>query len=214
MICGATTNLSRGNTEPWHAGFLEMMPAIQRQASIAFKGLSPEAREDLIEEVVAYATIAYKALYDEGKVSLAFASVLALYGIRRVKIGRRVGVKMNVRDVSSRYCQVSKGISLQRLDRFDRKTGDWLEVLIEDKRSGPAETAAARLDVGEWFRRLSRRDRRIAGALAVGGSTGEVARRFRVSPARISQKRRQFLDSWRDFQGEGKPASRTAQMVS
>ncbi len=44
MICGATTNLSRGNTEPWHAGFLEMMPAIQRQASIAFKTLEYDSK--------------------------------------------------------------------------------------------------------------------------------------------------------------------------
>ena len=206
MICSTTTNLSRGNTEPWHAGFLEMMPRIQRQASIAFKDFGAEAREDLVEEVVLHALIAFKALYDKGKADLAYASVLAMYGIRRVKIGRRVGVKMNVRDVSSTYCQLSKGISLQRLDQFDRKNGEWLEVLIEDKHAGPAETAAARLDVREWFRRMSSKDRRIARALAMGCNTGEVARQFRLSPGRISQKRRQYLESWREFQGEGQTA--------
>jgi hypothetical protein len=214
MICAVTKKSSAGDTEPWHAGFLEMMPAIQRQASIAFKGRSPEAREDLIEEVVAYAMIAYKALYDEGKVGLAYASVLASYGIRRVKIGRRVGAKLNVRDVSSLYCQLSKGISLQRLDRFDGESGEWREVLIEDKHAGPAETAAARLDVREWFRRMSPRDRRIARALAIGCNTGEVARQFRLSPARISQKRRQYLESWREFQGEGRSIREAARTLA
>ena len=193
---------SDGGSQPWHEGFLNMLPAIQRQASIAFRELPEETREDLVEEVVAHAMIAYKALYDRGKIELAYASVLCLYGIKRTKIGRRVGMKLNCRDVSSLYCQRAKGINLERLDRFDRASGQWLEVLIEDRHAGPAETAAARIDVNEWFARLSRRDRKIAQALALGTSTKEAARRFRVSPSRISQKRREYLQNWQTFQGD------------
>jgi hypothetical protein len=183
-----------------------MLPAIERQASIAFRSWPQESREDLIEDVVAHAMIAYKTLYERGKVDLAYPSVLAMYGIRRAKIGRRVGMKQNVRDISSQYCQQAKGIFLERLDRFDRATGQWLEVLIEDRNAGPADTAAARIDVNAWFARFTARDRKIAHALAIGESTGEAARRFRVSPSRISQKRQQFLHDWRLFQGEsGEP---------
>jgi DNA-directed RNA polymerase sigma subunit (sigma70/sigma32) len=111
-------------------------------------------------------------------------------------------MKLNVRDMSSTYCQQRKGVSLERLDRFDREEGQWLEVLIEDPRSGPAETAAARIDFADWFRLLTPRDRRIAAALAIGKTTSEVAHHFRVSPARISQKRHEFRDHWNRFQGE------------
>jgi hypothetical protein len=38
--------------------------------------------------------------------------------------------------------------------------------------------------------------------LAVGGTTTEVARRFRLSAGRISQKGRQLWNDWAQFQGE------------
>ena len=214
MIRVASKPSSNGKAEPWHAEFLKMLPAIQRRASFAFKRLPEEARQDLIEEVVAHALVAFKALYDKGKQELAYPTVLARYGILQAKVGRKVGLRLNVRDVSSEYCQRSKGITLERLDKFDCEAGAWLEVLVEDRGAGPAETAAARIDVNDWFHSLRPRDRRIAEALAVGHTTGEVARRFRVSPGRISQKRREFFDSWRTFQGEEPSAKRAARAVA
>ena len=77
----------------WHAGFLAMLPKIRRQASLTFRGLPEVTREDLIEEVVVNALVAYKRLYELGKVELAYTTVLARYGIRQVNEGRRVGGK-------------------------------------------------------------------------------------------------------------------------
>jgi hypothetical protein len=39
----------------------------------------------------------------------------------------------------------------------------------------------------------------VLDALAVGGRTGEVARRFGLSQGRVSQLRRVFATSWRRF---------------
>ena len=191
----------------WHAGFLKMVPAIRRQAKIAFRHFKAEAREEAVQEVLANAMVAYVRLFERGKEELAYPSVLGLYGIRQVREGRRVGSKLNVRDVSSEYCQLRKGVAVERLDRFDREEGRWHEVLVEDRRAGPAETAAARIDVGAWMRVLGDRNRRIAEALATGSPTGEVAREFKVSASRISQMRRNFADSWRAFHGEGETAA-------
>ncbi len=185
----------------WHDGFVAMLPTIQRHARIAFRHLDKEAREEAVAEVVAHAVVAYVALVQRGAVNLAYPTVLAAHGIKRVKIGRRAATKMNCKDVSSEYGQLKKGITMERLDRFDREQG-WQEILLEDRRSGPAETAASRIDVAEWFRRLRPRDRRIAKALAVGHSTSQVARRFHVTPSCISQKRRAYLESWMEFQDE------------
>ncbi|MHC4400031.1 MAG: hypothetical protein ACYTG0_10150 [Planctomycetota bacterium] len=80
-------------------------------------------------------------------------------------------MRLNCRDISSEYCQRAKRVTVERLDRYDRQTGQWLEVLAEDRHAGPAETAAARIDVGDWFNRLAPRDREIATSLATGHTT-------------------------------------------
>ena len=44
--------------------------------------------------------------------------------------------------------------------------------------------------------------RRIAEALALGHTTADVAKRFRVTPGRVSQLRRELQNSWQTFHGE------------
>jgi len=98
--------------------------------------------------------------------------------------------------------QVQYGVTVERLDRFEQEEGQWREVLVEDKNTGPAETAAARIDFGSWLGSLPNRDRRIAEMLAVGERTGDVAKTFGLSAARISQLRSLFKTSWDRLQGE------------
>jgi hypothetical protein len=179
-----------------------MLPAIQRQARIAFHHLDAEARDEMVEEVVANAFVAYGRLVELGKAELAYPTPLASNGIKQAKAGRKVGGKLNVRDVSSRHCQVTKGVKVGRLDHFDEESQEWKEIIVEDRKAGPAETACCRIDFGDWLASLSRRYRKIAMILAMGESTKRVARRFRVSPGRISQIRRELLDAWNRFQGE------------
>ncbi len=182
--------------------FVTMLPTITRVARQTFSGLDAEAKGEAVAEVVAHAYVMFVGLVERGKESLAYASVLAMYGARRVKIGRKAATKMNSSDISSLRCQLRKGVQLKRLDRYDATDEVWETVLVEDKHAGPAEVAAARIDIGDWCSLFSARDRHIAGALAVGGTTNEVARQFKVSPSRISKMRRQFHDSWQRFQGE------------
>ena len=186
----------------WHAGFLALLPAIVRQACRAFWHLRPEARQDAIVEVVANACVAYVRLFELGKADVAYSTPLALYAIKQCREGRRVGNHRSVRDVLSEYSQRNKGFAVERLDRFDPEENEWREAIVEDHRAGPAETAAARIDIGNWFNRLLPRDQSVANALAIGGRTGDVARAFSLSPARIAQKRREYEESWHEFQGE------------
>jgi len=186
----------------WHAQFLTFLPIITGYARNAFADRDPESREDLVEEVVVNALIAFKRLYDKGKVDVAYPSVLARYGICQVRDHRRAGCRLNIRDVSSEYAQQRKGFKVNRLDRFDRRENAWMEVLVEDRRSGPAEIAASRMDVAAWLRSLPKRDRKMAVTLAAGETTGEAAKRFGVSPSRISQVRRELQQSWNEFVGE------------
>lgn len=195
----------------WHARFLTFLPVITSYARTAFAGRDPESREDLVEEVVVNALIAFKRLCDKGKIDIAYPSVLARFGIRQVQDHRRAGCRLNIRDVSSSYAQQRKGFTVDRLDRFDRRQNAWMEVLVEDRRSGPADIVASRLDFAAWLRSLPKQQRKIATTLATGETTGETAERFGVSPSRISQLRRQLQQSWNDFVGEDGAAENRAQ---
>ena len=202
MIAPARRVRRKKSPPAWHAAFLAMLPSIREQANYAFRRMRPEAKEDAVEEVVCATCATFARLVAQGKAHVASPSALTRFAVRQYRSGRRLGCKLNVKDVSSDHCRLQKHITLDRLDRRDRETGEWEEVLIEDHRAGPAATAAARIDVQEWFRRMRSRDRRIAQALAVGERTLDVAKRFRISQGRVSQKRLQFYRNWKEFQGE------------
>ena len=87
-----------------------------------------------------------------------------------------------------------------RLDVFDERTGEWKETLLEDRKAGPADTAAARIDIAAWLETLPKEKRRIAALLATGETTKRTARRFRLSPGRISQLRSELKQAWEYFQ--------------
>jgi DNA-binding NarL/FixJ family response regulator len=201
MIAIAKRSIRRRPAD-WQQRYLELLPAIKRQARYAFRKLTAEARDEAIADVIANTFHSYCRLLDAGKESLAYSTPLARFAIAQYRDGRRVGCENNVRDVCSPFAQAAKRIVVERLDQFDRREGQWRESLIEDRKTGPAETAVARIDIGAWFRSLSRRRRKIAKALARGETTSDVARLFRLTPARISQLRRELLQNWSLFQGE------------
>jgi hypothetical protein len=185
--------------------FLEMLPSIQQQARAAFRSEMPERQEELIAEVIANAFVAFARLVERGLIDMAYPTPLTQYAIRQVRTGRRVGAKLNVLDVSSQYAQLAKGFTVERLDRRDEQ-GQWREILVEDRHAGPAETAAARIDIGDWFASLPKRSRRIAKALGNGERTKEVAKRFGVSAGRVSQVRTELKAAWELFVAEDRDA--------
>ena len=201
MIAHATPPRARLTREQQNK-FLKMLPLIVRQARLAFRAKDPESREELTAEVVANAYVCFARLVELGRESLAFGTPLGTYAVRQVRAGRRVDGKLNVRDITSRHCQVTKGARVGRLDHYNEEAEEWKEVLVEDRRVGPAAVAATRIDFTDWLRILPARQRRIAKLLATGESTGVTAKRFKVSSGRISQIRGELQKSWEAFQGQ------------
>ncbi len=191
-----------GQQNETHRVFEDLLPAIRKQAHVAFRFNPREEREELIAEVVANAFCAFHRLAERGKTDLAYATPLAWYAIRQIRSGRRVGTKMNTHDVTSRYCQQIKEIMVERLDQYDDEQDTWQEVLVEDRHATPADIAVTRIDFAVWLRGLSKHRRRIAKVLARGETTKATAKHFGLSAARISQLRREFQVAWREFQGE------------
>jgi len=182
--------------------FLDMLPSIRQQARFAFRAETPERRDDLVTEVIANCWVAFVRLMDHGKEDEVHPTPLVQYAIKQVRDGRKVGSKLNVNDVSSEYAQKAKGIKVESLVRFNQRKQEWKEVLVEDRHAGPAETAASRIDFSDWLQSLPRRQRRIAEVLAAGETTKRTAKRFHVSPGRISQTRWELKENWEEFQGE------------
>lgn len=198
---------ARASAELLNRAFLKLLPAIQRDASIAFRRLDLPAREEAVLDVVAYAFVAFSRLIERGRADRVFAAPLARFGIKQARCGRRVGERLDCKDVMSRSCQMRHGYCVESLSRQDKETGEWQEIVVQDRHSTPAEVAAARIDISAWLASLSRRNRAIALTLAKGEPTFRVARRFRLSSARISQLRRELHDNWHQYQGNADPAA-------
>jgi hypothetical protein len=195
------------NSKPaWHAGFMALLPDIRNQIRFAFRHMQPDRREEAIQEALANALVAYIRLYDLGKTAVAYASPLANYAVRQVCDGRQVACPLNSYDVLSPYAQRKQGFAVSRLQRPDETEGTWKEILVEDRNCTPAELAASRLDFDAWLRRLPRHKRQVASTLAGGETTCGAARKFRVTPGRVSQLRRELAENWDAFNGEAEQA--------
>ena len=210
MIAPVRKGLNGQKTEFSQVQFLKMLPKIRRQAWIAFRGRDVESRHELTQEVIANAYCAFVRLVRRGKQAVAFPTPLAQFAIRQVLAGRRVGSQLNKHDLLSPYARKIQGFKVERLDQQDPRTVDINEALVEDRQAGPAEIAAARIDVAAWLKSLSARNRRIARALALGNTTNAVARQFGISPARISQLRNWFQGQWEKFQNGRQPSGSLA----
>ena len=186
----------------WQDGFLRMLPQIEAQLRFAFRFLDPDAKEEAVQEGVTNCVVRYERLARQGRDDIAAPTPLAQFAIRQIRAGRTVASKLNCRDPLSLYAQMRKGLIVERLDHVCPETEEWLDIALEDLRAPIPEQVALRIDVAAWMSRFTRRMRRIARELASGWSTGELARRHGLSAARISQLRREFHDSWMEFQGQ------------
>jgi hypothetical protein len=179
-----------------------MLPAIRRHARISFRNAAPELRQELVQETIANSLANYARLLELGKQDLAFPSALARFAVAQVRNGRRVGNRLRIGDALSEFAQRKKCFCVERLDYFDGDENCWQEIVVEDRRASPADVAACRIDFASWLTRLPERLRKMAMHLAAGETTSATAKKFQVTPARVSQIRQLFKKSWEAFQGE------------
>lgn len=187
-----------------HAGFLSILPAVERHARFAFRHWhGSHDREDAVAETVAVAWAWYVRLVRRGKDPSAFPSALAAYASRHVKCGRRLCGTESTSDVLSPTARQRRGFSVERLRTAGRPDEpSWQEALIDNTQSSVPEQVVFRVDFPAWLATLDDRERSLAEAMALDHRTLDLAQDFGVSPGRVSQLWGDFHRSWQRFHAE------------
>jgi hypothetical protein len=179
-----------------------LLPRIVTVAAFAFRGLRcPHRRADAVQETVALAWLGFLRAVRRGKDPRAFAGPLALYATRHVRAGRLLCGSDSAADALAPRAQFRHGFTTRPFSEF-RAGHPTAEALAENTTTPPPDQAAFRLDFPRWRRGYDARDRTLIDELMIGERTGDVAGRHRLSPGRVSQKRRQFHADWLRFHGE------------
>ena len=214
MIAAVSTTKSTNSSEPsWQRRFVEVLPTIERQTRFALRHLSGEALEDAVAEVVANCVCAFRRLHERGCLRIEFARALVRFAVAQFRSGRRVGNRQNSHDVYDRLARRRGGYRLLSIDAAHRRNAPWAETLVENGRSPVPDQVCFRIDFPSWLDQQSERNREIAERLSLGHSTSEVASEFQVSRARISQLRREFEESWNEFNADRQFASEMGEQV-
>jgi len=184
-----------------HARFLTILPRIETHARIYFRKVPcPHRKADYIAEAVALAWKWFLRLEECDKDATRFPSVLATFAARAVRSGRRVCGQLKSRDVLSEAAQQRHGFSVGKLPEFSTLNGNPLEeALLDNTQTPPPDQVQFRCDFPAWLDEHGERDRRLICDMAKNERTQDLARQYRLSTARISQKRREFADDWQLF---------------
>lgn len=182
-----------------------ILPVVTGHACKTFRRLRQDEREEAVQAATAIAFKDYKSLVEQGKYEAIRAGALARFACRQVKAGRGVGSTFNTTDVLSPAAQRTKRFTVVGFGNTKELPREYAEALGEHDRSSVADQVAFRCDFAEWLSGLSERWRTIVRRCALGHSGKDLAATFGVSPARISELRREFAQSWDRFQGEATP---------
>ena len=187
-----------------HTAFLTLLPKIESHARIFFRDVRcPGKKSDRIAETIALAWSWFRKLARRGKDATAFPGVLASLAARHVRSGRRLCGQEPCRDAMSAIAQQRHSFVVEKLPDYSTLNGTPLEEALQDNRRSPIpDQVSFRLDFPAWLDRLSARDQRIVEDLSLGHRTTDVARKYSLSPGRVSQLREQFRRGWMQFVGD------------
>ena len=176
-----------------HARFLVFLPRIESHANINFRHIRCDAmRADHVAETVALAWKWFLALESRGEDPSRFVSAIATFAVRAVRCGRRVAGMAKSKDVMNHRRERLHDAACQAL----------CDALTDNSVTPPPDAAAFRIDFPRWLDDLPDRNRQLVECLMVGDRTLEMARRFRISPGRVSQIRRELCRDYSRFHGE------------
>ncbi len=192
------------STSNTHDDYLAVMPRVSYMARRRFYYLPREQREDAVAEAIAAGFMAYLSMKRRGRLKLIGTVGFARNAVRHVVAGRHVGSSQAGGDVMSELGRRRHGSSIQSFDAEPGNStegGGWLHEAVADKQTSIPEQVAIRVDGGRWLASLKIRDRWMIEELAAGEMGVKVAKRFGISPARLSQLRKEWAKEWKSCVG-------------
>ena len=196
--------------------FLDIQQRIVTHARIYFRDVPcAQRRADYEAEVVALCWKWFCDLARRGRDGGQFIFALATYAARAVRSGRRLCGQLPAKDVLSEVAQKRHGFQVEYLPVSTRKSFeevhgtvgvggqrkmDVMEERLRDNTQSPVpDQAAFRCDFPVWLGRWSERNQRVIEDMARDERTTDLADKFKMSPGRVSQLRREFHDDWEQF---------------
>ena len=137
-----------------------------------------------------------------GKDATRFVSALADYAARRVKAGRLLCGRTKT-DALSHLAQQQHPFTAGSMVAGSARCGNHYDEALQDNTQTPVpDQVGFRCDFPAWRRSRSKRDRRLIDDLMMGETTMMAARRHGLTPSRVSQLRREFMEDWLAFCNE------------
>jgi DNA-directed RNA polymerase specialized sigma24 family protein len=198
--------------------FLAILRCVETHAAIVCRRI-PNAhdREDFIQETLCIAwKWTLRMTERQQKDPRAFPTAVATLAAKHARSGRKfVGGKLGKNDALSRFAKARGGFTVRPLPstaasheqlygavKGQQRHDALEEILGEHDRSPVPDQVASRIDFATWRLGHDERRREMLDEMVAGETTTELAEKFDVSPARISQMRREFLSAWRSYCGE------------
>jgi hypothetical protein len=174
--------------------FVSRLPELEDLAAGHFHYLDPDAREEAVQNSVVLAYRCWRRLVERGRDADGLLKSVLWWACKHTRQGRQAGgrARAKPRCVLDYARRRKRGVVIQR--------GIDLNYFIGQSASVP-EIVAFRLDTPSFLGTLSERDQQIARDLATGTGTKEVAEKYGVTPAAISQFRTRFRRKYDAFHG-------------
>lgn len=224
-MCVLPQSLAGESINSLHQRFLDLLPRIETHGQIFFRNVRCAVRKaDCIAEMVALAWKWFRRLAEQGKDAAKFVFTLASLAARAVKSGRRLCGQERAKDVMSHRAHYLHQFGVKRLPASTQRSQEQLyaqphgqemmdayEERFRDNAQTPVpDQVAFRLDWPRFLASLGDRDRRLAEYLSLGHGAGDAARRFHLTPGRVTQLRQRWHQQWQSFQGELESSRRSS----
>ena len=187
-----------------HAHFLALLPRIETHGRIYFRHVKCQCKKDeAIAEMRALAWKWFLRLAQRGKDPADFLVTFTRFLARAVNSGKRLCGQEKAKDVLSNQAQQKHGFVVETFSQNSSPTGNvWDEALQDNTQSEVLDQVIFRIDFPKWRSTFTERDQRLIDQLMVGEQTDQVARKFGLTPGRVSQLRREYKADWQRFNDE------------
>ena len=154
--------------------------------------------DECLQDLTCLAYDFYLSLVSRELIDRIFYTPIMKYSIGRFKEGRHFTGSNSV-DVLADATRIQGRVEVESIELYNDKKHTWNECFVTDGRINVAHEVAFKIDCETWMNTFDWKRREILEAMIDGYSNQELSQRFQVSQGRISQHRREFVESWQEF---------------